>query len=154
MAEVADLIIRGGVLYDGRGGSPVEGDVAIAGDTIAAVGDLRDWHGRDARAANGLAVAPGFVNMLSWATESLLEDGRAQSDIRQGVTLEVMGEGFSMGPLTEQMKEEGEAQTTARRRRKSSPRCSSSSSTRCARAQSGSPRRWSTRRRSTRRPTS
>jgi N-acyl-D-amino-acid deacylase len=111
MTEVADLIIRGGVLYDGRGGSPVEGDVAIAGDTIAAVGDLRDWHGRDELDANGLAVAPGFVNMLSWATESLLEDGRAQSDIRQGVTLEVMGEGFSMGPLTDEMKEEVEAQS-------------------------------------------
>jgi len=111
MAQSADLLIRGGTIYDGRGGSPVEGDVAIADDTIAAVGDLRDWHGRDELDANGLAVAPGFVNMLSWATESLLEDGRAQSDIRQGVTLEVMGEGFSMGPLTDEMKEEVEAQS-------------------------------------------
>jgi N-acyl-D-amino-acid deacylase len=111
MAQSADLLIRGGTIYDGRGGSPVEGDVAIAGDTIAAVGELRDWHGRDELDANGLAVAPGFVNMLSWATESLLEDGRAQSDIRQGVTLEVMGEGFSMGPLTDEMKEEVEAQS-------------------------------------------
>jgi N-acyl-D-amino-acid deacylase len=111
VTQVADLIIRGGTIFDGRGGLPVEGDVAIAGDTIAAVGDLHDWRGRDEVDANGLAVAPGFVNMLSWATESLLEDGRAQSDIRQGVTLEVMGEGFSMGPLTEQMKEEVEAQS-------------------------------------------
>jgi N-acyl-D-amino-acid deacylase len=109
--QQADLIIRGGVLYDGRGGAPEDGDVAIAGDTIAAVGDLHDWRGRDELDANGLAVAPGFVNMLSWATESLLEDGRAQSDIRQGVTLEVMGEGFSMGPLTDEMKEEVEAQS-------------------------------------------
>jgi len=109
--QQADLIIRGGTIFDGRGGAPVEGDVAIAGDTIAAVGALHDWRRRDELDANGLAVAPGFVNMLSWATESLLEDGRAQSDIRQGVTLEVMGEGFSMGPLTDEMKEEVEAQS-------------------------------------------
>jgi N-acyl-D-amino-acid deacylase len=107
----ADLVIRRGTLYDGRGSAPVEGDVAIVGDSIAAAGRLDDWRGRDELDADGLAVAPGFVNMLSWATESLLEDGRAQSDIRQGVTLEVMGEGFSMGPLTEQMKEEVEAQS-------------------------------------------
>jgi N-acyl-D-amino-acid deacylase len=107
----ADLLIRGGIVYDGGGGPPVEGDVAIVGDSIAAAGRLDGWRGRDELDADGLAVAPGFVNMLSWATESLLEDGRAQSDIRQGVTLEVMGEGFSMGPLTEQMKEEVEAQS-------------------------------------------
>jgi N-acyl-D-amino-acid deacylase len=107
----ADLLIRGGVVYDGRGGPPAEGGVAIVGDSIAAVGDLEGWHGREEIDANGLALAPGFVNMLSWATESLLEDGRAQSDIRQGVTLEVMGEGFSMGPLTDRMKEEVEAQS-------------------------------------------
>lgn len=107
----ADLVIRRGTLYDGRGSAPVEGDVAIVGDSIAAAGRLDGWRGRDELDADGLAVAPGFVNMLSWATESLLEDGRAQSDIRQGVTLEVMGEGFSMGPLTEQMKEEVEAQS-------------------------------------------
>jgi N-acyl-D-amino-acid deacylase len=111
VARSADLVIRGGVVYDGRGGPAMEGDVAIAGDSIAAVGRLDDWRGRDELDADGLAVAPGFVNMLSWATESLLEDGRAQSDIRQGVTLEVMGEGFSMGPLTDRMKEEVEAQS-------------------------------------------
>lgn len=111
MAQTVDLLIRGGKIYDGRGGAPFAGDVAIAGDSIAAVGDLRDWRGREELDARGLAVAPGFVNMLSWATESLLEDGRAQSDIRQGVTLEVMGEGFSMGPLTDSMKEEVEAQS-------------------------------------------
>jgi N-acyl-D-amino-acid deacylase len=109
--HAADLLIRNGTMYDGRGGPPVEGDVAVAGDTIAAVGRLDDWRGRDELDAGGLAVAPGFVNMLSWATESLLEDGRAQSDIRQGVTLEVMGEGFSMGPLNDEMKEEVEAQS-------------------------------------------
>src|ERR1051325_1639718 len=106
MAQSADLLIRGGTIYDGRGGSPVEGDVAIADDTIAAAGAPRGWHGRDELDANGLAVAPGFVNMLSWATESLLEDGRAQSDIRQGVTLEIFGEGESMGPLNPVMKKD------------------------------------------------
>ena len=80
--------------------------MAIVGDRIAAVGSTYDWRGREELDSRGLAVAPGFVNMLSWATESLLVDGRAQSDIRQGVTLEVMGEGFSMGPLTEVMKDE------------------------------------------------
>jgi N-acyl-D-amino-acid deacylase len=70
------------------------------------VGSTDDWRGREELDSRGLAVAPGVVNMLSWATESLLADGRAQSDVRQGVTLEVMGEGFSMGPLTEAMKEE------------------------------------------------
>jgi N-acyl-D-amino-acid deacylase len=101
-----DLLIRGGNIYDGRGRAPVSGDVAIVGDRIAAVADDESWHGRDEVDARDLAVAPGFINMLSWATESLLVDGCAQSDIRQGVTLEVMGEGFSMGPLTEPMKEE------------------------------------------------
>lgn len=93
------------MVYDGRGGAAFEGDVAIAGDRIEAVA-VDGWRGRDEIDARGLAVAPGFINMLSWATESLLVDGRAQSDVRQGVTLEVMGEGFSMGPLTEPMKEE------------------------------------------------
>jgi len=111
MTDSVDLVIRNCVVYDGSGGRPFEGDVAIDGDTIAAVGHLERRRGRDELDAAGLAVAPGFVNMLSWATESLLEDGRAQSDIRQGVTLEVMGEGFSMGPLTERMKEEVEAQS-------------------------------------------
>ena len=111
MARSADLVIRGGAVYDGRGGLPIEADVAIEADAIAAVGDLRDWRGREELDASHRAVAPGFINMLSWATESLLEDGRAQSDIRQGVTLEVMGEGFSMGPLTDAMREEVESQS-------------------------------------------
>jgi N-acyl-D-amino-acid deacylase len=85
--------------------------VAIVGDRIAGLGSLQSWRGREELDAGGLAVAPGFVNMLSWASESLLEDGRAQSDVRQGVTLEVMGEGSSMGPLTEAMKEELAAQS-------------------------------------------
>jgi N-acyl-D-aspartate/D-glutamate deacylase len=110
-ATRCDLLIRGGTIYDGRGGPPYQGDVAVNGDRIAAVGAPGGWHGRDELDAGGLAVAPGFINMLSWATESLLADGRAQSDIRQGVTLEVMGEGSSMGPLTDEMKEELAAQS-------------------------------------------
>jgi N-acyl-D-amino-acid deacylase len=101
-----DLVIRNGTVYDGSGASPIEADVAIDGDTIAAVGDLEDAKGEREIDARGLAVAPGFINMLSWATESLIADGRSQSDIRQGVTLEVFGEGFSMGPLDDAMKKE------------------------------------------------
>jgi N-acyl-D-amino-acid deacylase len=101
-----DVIIRNGMIYDGRGGRPFQGDVAISGDSIAAVENLRSAHARTEIDARGLAVAPGFVNMLSWATESLLHDGRSQSDIRQGVTLEIMGEGESMGPLNAAMKKD------------------------------------------------
>jgi len=101
-----DVVIRGGTLYDGSGGPPVVTDLAIDGDRIAAIGDLSDHGGRVEIDATGLAVAPGFINMLSWANESLIQDGRSLSDIRQGVTLEVMGEGTSMGPLNEAMKQE------------------------------------------------
>ncbi len=103
--EAHDVILRGGSVYDGTGGEPRVADVALDGDRIAAVGDLGGRRGRLEIDAGGLAVAPGFINMLSWATESLIEDGRAQSDVRQGVTLEVFGEGWSMGPLTAEMKE-------------------------------------------------
>ena len=101
-----DVLIRGGTVYDGSGDAPFVADVAIADDTIAAVGDLGDATAVDVVEAEGLAVSPGFINMLSWATESLIEDGRSQSEIRQGVTLEVFGEGWSMGPYSEEMKEE------------------------------------------------
>jgi N-acyl-D-amino-acid deacylase len=101
-----DLIIRNGTIYDGTGSAPMTGDVAINGDTIARVGRLTNAVGRREVDARGMAVAPGFINMLSWATDSLMADGRSQSDIRQGVTLEVFGEGWSMGPLTERMKQE------------------------------------------------
>jgi N-acyl-D-amino-acid deacylase len=101
-----DVVIRGGTVYDGSGGAPTVADVGIAGDTVAAIGSLADASGRVEIDAAGMAVAPGFINMLSWATESLIEDGRSQSDIRQGVTLEVFGEGWSMGPLNDRMKEE------------------------------------------------
>jgi N-acyl-D-amino-acid deacylase len=104
-----DVVIRGGAVYDGSGEPGYVADVAIDGDKIAAVGDLREVRGATEIDASGLAVAPGFINMLSWATESLIEDGRSQSDIRQGVTLEVFGEGWSMGPLNEEMKAEEEA---------------------------------------------
>jgi N-acyl-D-amino-acid deacylase len=98
-----DVVIRGGTIYDGSGGAPYRGDVAISGDRIAAMGEV-PGRGRREIDARGLAVAPGFINMLSWANESLIQDGRSQSDIRQGVTLEVMGEGWSMGPLNDEMK--------------------------------------------------
>src|ERR1700712_5483128 len=101
-----DLVLRGGTIYDGSGAKPVVGDVAIDGDRIVAVGSLRGAKGKREIDAKGLAVSPGFVNMLSWATESLLVDGRAQSDLRQGVTLEGKGEGGSMGPLNDAMKKE------------------------------------------------
>ena len=101
-----DLLIRNGMIYDGSGGKPFKGDLAINGETIAAVGQLKDARGKVEIDARGLAVAPGFINMLSWATDSLIEDGRSQGDLRQGVTLEVMGEGGSMGPLHDTMKQE------------------------------------------------
>jgi N-acyl-D-amino-acid deacylase len=101
-----DVVIRGGTLYDGSGGAPVVGDVAVKGDSIVSIGIPVEGSARIEINATGLAVAPGFINMLSWSTESLIEDGRSQSDIRQGVTLEVMGEGWSMGPLNDDMKRE------------------------------------------------
>lgn len=101
-----DVIIRGGSIYDGLGGNPVVSDLAIANDRIAVIGNLADASGAIEIDAEGLVVAPGFINMLSWATETLIEDGRGMSDIKQGVTLEVMGEGSSMGPLNESMRTE------------------------------------------------
>ena len=100
-----DTIIHNGMIYDGNGGEPYKGDIGIIADTIAFIGDLSKASAKNEVDAKGNAVAPGFINMLSWATETLIEDGRSQSDIKQGVTLEVMGEGWSMGPLNELMKE-------------------------------------------------
>ena len=99
-----DVVIRGGTVYDGEGGPPYAADVAIDGDLIAAVMPAIGDRGRREIDVSGLAVAPGFINMLSWAIPSLIADGRAQSDVRQGVTLEVFGEGSSMGPLTDAMR--------------------------------------------------
>jgi len=99
-----DLIIRNGTIYDGSGSDPITGDIAIHSDTIAVIGQLQSFKGKTEIDANGLAVSPGFINMLSWANESLIADGKSQSDIRQGVTLEILGEGWSEGPLNEEMK--------------------------------------------------
>jgi N-acyl-D-amino-acid deacylase len=99
-----DIIIRNGIIFDGSGEESFTGDVAINADTIALVSPKIEGKGRTEIDASGLAVSPGFINMLSWANESLIEDGRSQSDIRQGVTLEILGEGDSMGPLNEKMK--------------------------------------------------
>jgi len=105
-AESCDLLLRNGLIYDGSGNAPVIGDVAITGDKISDVGRLASLTRKIEVDVHGLAVAPGFINVLSWANESLIHDGRSQSDIRQGVTLEIMGEGESMGPLNARMKRE------------------------------------------------
>lgn len=101
-----DVLIRNGIIYDGSGAEPYRGEVAISADRIVAVGASIPGSAKRLVDAKGLAVTPGFINMLSWATESLLVDGLGQSDLRQGVTLEVMGEGWSMGPLNDRMKTE------------------------------------------------
>ncbi len=101
--QTFDVLIKNGTIYDGSGASPIVGDVGINADTIAAIGKLNATAPLTIE-ATGKAVSPGFINMLSWANVTLLEDGRSQSDIRQGVTLEVMGEGSSMGPLSPKMK--------------------------------------------------
>jgi N-acyl-D-amino-acid deacylase len=100
-----DVIIRGGTVYDGTGTEPRQADVAIRGDRIAGVGDFKPAKAKTVIDAKGLAVAPGFINMLSWSTESLIQDGRSQSEIRQGVTTEIMGEGESMGPVNDRVRE-------------------------------------------------
>ena len=100
-----DVLIRGGTVYDGTGAPGRRADVALRGDRIAAVGALEGATAATVVDASGLAVAPGFINMLSWSTESLLVDGRSQGEIRQGVTTEIFGEGASMGPLTPAMKQ-------------------------------------------------
>ena len=100
-----DVIIRRGTVYDGTGAEPRQADVAIRGDRVAGIGDFKSAKARTVIDANGLAVAPGFVNMLSWSTESLIQDGRSQSELRQGVTTEIMGEGESMGPVNDRVRE-------------------------------------------------
>ncbi len=100
-----DFVIRGGTVYDGTGAPGRRGDVGIRGDRIAGVGDLSDVPATTVIDAVGLAVAPGFINMLSWSTESMLVDGRSQGELREGVTTQIFGEGSSMGPLTPEMKQ-------------------------------------------------
>lgn len=99
-----DILIRNGMIYDGSGAAPQKGDIAIRGDKIVGVGELGATQAKIVIDAKGLAVAPGFINMLSWSNESLIADGRGQSEIRQGVTTQIMGEGWSMGPYTAAMK--------------------------------------------------
>jgi N-acyl-D-amino-acid deacylase len=103
-AQATDMVLTNGMILDGSGGAPYRGWVAMTGDRISAMGSGPPPMAARSIDVGGKAIAPGFVNMLSWATESLIVDGRAQSDIRQGVTLEVMGEGWSMGPLNPDMK--------------------------------------------------
>ncbi|MCA6406783.1 MAG: D-aminoacylase, partial [Cytophagales bacterium] len=105
--QTYDVIIRGGTVYDGSGKPGMMADVGMNADTLAFIGDLKNAVGKKEIDAKGLAVAPGFINMLSHAEGSLLFDGNSQSDIRQGVTLEVFGEG-SMGPMNDKMKADDE----------------------------------------------
>src|SRR5271156_3883293 len=99
-----DIVIRNGTIYDGSGQDSYVGDIALRNQFIEKIDTTIAEHGKIEIDATDLAVAPGFINMLSWANESLIADGRSQSDIRQGVTLEVMGEGNSMGPWNDALK--------------------------------------------------
>ncbi len=100
-----DVLIKNGTVYDGTGSEGRKADVAIRGDRIVGVGDFQDASAQNVVDAPGLAVAPGFINMLSWSVESLIADGRSQSEIRQGVTTEIFGEGESMGPVNDRVRE-------------------------------------------------
>src|SRR5438552_5206089 len=100
-----DVIIRNGSVYDGTGAEAQHVDLAIKGDRIAGLGDFSKASAKTIINASGLAVAPGFINMLSWSTDSLIQDGRSQSELRQGVTTEIMGEGESMGPVNDRIRE-------------------------------------------------
>jgi N-acyl-D-amino-acid deacylase len=101
-----DVIIRGGTVYDGSGGRPVKADIAITGDKVVKIGKLKASDAKTVVDATGLAVAPGFINMLSWSTESLIVDPRSLGELKQGVTTQIMGEGGSMGPLNDRMKKQ------------------------------------------------
>lgn len=101
-----DVVIRGGMVYDGSGGKPVKADVGIKGDKVVRIGNLSKAKATTVIDASGMAVAPGFINMLSWATESLIVDPRSLGDLKQGVTTQIFGEGWSMGPLNDRMKKQ------------------------------------------------
>ena len=103
-AERYDVVLRGGTVFDGTGAAPRVADVGLRGDRIASIGDLAGSAAAVDLDVRGLAVAPGFINMLSWATDSLILDGRSESEIRQGVTLEVFGEGSSYGPVNDRVR--------------------------------------------------
>src|ERR1051325_9767563 len=104
-AQDFDVIIRNGDVYVGSGGPAQHVDLAIKGDRIAGLGDFSKASAKTIVNGTGLAVAPGFINMLSWSTESLIQDGRSQSELRQGVTTEIMGEGESMGPVNDRIRQ-------------------------------------------------
>src|SRR5437588_9373781 len=104
-AQDFDVIIRNGAVYDGSGGEAQHVDLAIKGDRIAGLGDFSKASAKTIVNATGFAVAPGFINMLSWSTESLIQDGRSESELREGVTTEIMGEGESMGPVNDRVRE-------------------------------------------------
>jgi N-acyl-D-amino-acid deacylase len=108
--DAFDVLIRGGMIYDGSGKAPQPGDVALRGDRIAAIGNLAKAIAKTVVDAKGLAVTPGFINMLSWSTDSLLVDGRGQSEVRQGVTTQIMGEGWSWGPVNAAIKKRMKAE--------------------------------------------
>ncbi len=99
-----DVLIKNGTVYDGTGSKPRRADVLIRGDKIVAVGDFKNASAKTVVDARGMAVAPGFINMLSHSYNSLLTDARSLGELRQGVTTQIFGEGSSMGPLTEEMK--------------------------------------------------
>src|SRR5256714_738425 len=105
LPEKFDVVIKNGTVYDGTGSEGRKADIAIRGDRIVGVGDFQNSSATNVIDAHGLAVAPGFINMLSWSTESLIQDGRSQSEIRQGVTTEIMGEGESMGPVNDRVRQ-------------------------------------------------
>src|SRR5256884_1388645 len=105
LPEKFDVVIKTGTVYDGTGSEGRKADVAIRGDRIVGVGDFQNSSATNVIDAHNLAVAPGFINMLSWSTESLIQDGRSQSEIRQGVTTEIMGEGESMGPVNDRVRQ-------------------------------------------------
>ncbi len=101
-----DVVIKNGMVYDGSGGKPFKADVGIVGDKVVKVGDLSRAMATTTIDATGMAVAPGFINMLSWATESMIVDPRSLGDLKQGVTTQIFGEGWSMGPLNDRMKKQ------------------------------------------------
>jgi N-acyl-D-amino-acid deacylase len=101
-----DILIKNGLLYDGNGGSPFIADIAIQGQKIAKIGNLQDAAAHQVIDVTGLSVSPGFINVMSWSNISLIADPLSQSDIRQGITLEILGEGRSEGPMTEEMRQE------------------------------------------------
>ncbi|CAN5478201.1 amidohydrolase family protein [soil metagenome] len=101
-----DVIIRGGTVYDGTGSLPIKADVGIVGDKVKRVGDLSNAKSKSVVDATGMAVAPGFINMLSWSNESLIIDARSMGELKQGITTQIFGEGWSMGPLNDRMKKQ------------------------------------------------